>query len=571
MKPTMEFEKPEAAQWGSVRLERAVVDYVADLGRGLNAFVGFQSARCVRRFAILGGVVLVATIIGFAMPNYTRIFFNRLCLGSQRYPTQTKIVAVEVNGRVGVRVHLSEPLNDAMKQELSRLGFRAQRSDAKQKTSPKVQVGTIKTTRLQALKKLNGVESIERVSNPTFYIGYGKKVRFVASCKGYTPGGEESGSIKFHSRDTGKSQGEVVMEPAPEYASEEGGTAFQGTLPRLIESISYKVYLGDTWTESANVTIIPRAVVEPRLRSTAPEYARYNETEEPQWLSEPQQTVLEGSSVELEIDSDKPLKSASVTVVDARGVGYSKRTYQLQPMNKERDRWGLVDKDSPFAKATHSIAYEIQVVDEDDLALQTPISGNVWIHLDRRPVITAGVVNEIVTAGGSPVVLIGVQDDFGIGEIAMGIRVTRPAKQSDGSDSGPIQVCRIDIPISKRLSNRGSRSTENIVYPIGRDGESVNMFYRLNLSELKFKSQDGTETPLAEKDVLTLTLYAWDYRGMDETGKPILGLRGVSKTIVLKLGTQSEFMASIEKLNNDSWLRLAKIIEAELQTRGQDK
>ena len=50
----LQFEKPEAAKWGSVQLETAVIDYVADVGRGINVFDGFSKEQMIRRGTILG-------------------------------------------------------------------------------------------------------------------------------------------------------------------------------------------------------------------------------------------------------------------------------------------------------------------------------------------------------------------------------------------------------------------------------------------------------------------------------------------------------------------------------------
>ena len=47
----LQFESNDAPKWGSVQLERAVIDYVAEFGKGWNVFEGFSRQELVRRAA----------------------------------------------------------------------------------------------------------------------------------------------------------------------------------------------------------------------------------------------------------------------------------------------------------------------------------------------------------------------------------------------------------------------------------------------------------------------------------------------------------------------------------------
>ncbi len=96
----LQFEGSGAEQWGSTPLREAVIDYVADFGKGLNVFQGFSVRGLVWRVVVLGVVVLVIGLFSVAHGNYLSAFLNRICLGSVHYPTRTVLDQVTVNGEV---------------------------------------------------------------------------------------------------------------------------------------------------------------------------------------------------------------------------------------------------------------------------------------------------------------------------------------------------------------------------------------------------------------------------------------------------------------------------------------
>src|SRR5262249_51046657 len=54
----LQFEGADAQRWGSTQLRTAVIDYVADFGKGLNVLEGFSARDLTRRLAVLGLVVI---------------------------------------------------------------------------------------------------------------------------------------------------------------------------------------------------------------------------------------------------------------------------------------------------------------------------------------------------------------------------------------------------------------------------------------------------------------------------------------------------------------------------------
>ena len=94
----LQFETAAGGQWGSSQLRQAVIDSVAELAKGLNVLEGFSARRLVRRGAGLAGALLVVGLFTAAYPRHVSAFFQRLGLGSARYPTRTVLVQLEVNG-----------------------------------------------------------------------------------------------------------------------------------------------------------------------------------------------------------------------------------------------------------------------------------------------------------------------------------------------------------------------------------------------------------------------------------------------------------------------------------------
>ena len=95
----LQFEQPQAAKWGSSRLEQAVVNYVAEFSPSLDVYHGFTYQPLPRRAALLAGTVLVLLATTFAFPGHAAAFWNRFLLGSAHYPTKTRIQQININGQ----------------------------------------------------------------------------------------------------------------------------------------------------------------------------------------------------------------------------------------------------------------------------------------------------------------------------------------------------------------------------------------------------------------------------------------------------------------------------------------
>ena len=96
----IQFESPEAPQWGSVQLEQKVIDQTAQIGRRLDVTQGVPRRPLVRRSVVLAATCAVLALGAWRFPDHARAFLNRFfLLGPHHYPTQTVIESVRINGR----------------------------------------------------------------------------------------------------------------------------------------------------------------------------------------------------------------------------------------------------------------------------------------------------------------------------------------------------------------------------------------------------------------------------------------------------------------------------------------
>lgn len=95
----LQFEQPSAAEWGSSRLEQAVVDYVAEFSPSLDVYQGFSYSPLPQRAGVLGITLLIIAVAALMFPGHAAAFWNRFLLGSAHYPTKTKIQKIAINGQ----------------------------------------------------------------------------------------------------------------------------------------------------------------------------------------------------------------------------------------------------------------------------------------------------------------------------------------------------------------------------------------------------------------------------------------------------------------------------------------
>ena len=365
----LQFESPEAAGWGSLALEDAVIKNVQGISSSLNVFHGFSYQQIKRRFGVLmmtAVVVLSATILA---PNYAQSFFNRLFLGSAHYPTKTRIETIKINGRT-----VFPPSEDA---------------------------GELR-------------------------MAYGRPVKFDVRCSGELP---ETGMVALRS-EAGGIMTEIGLLPANKTADDStsptSSTDFKGELPRLVDTLYYQVYVGDAWTDPLAIQVIPLPIINVVLTPHPPKYAANHEAltnsnKQDRQASSRQIAVIEGTDVDISVSClNKTLKYVTLSI--------GENEYVLEKGNDgkgDAQTWTLNASKSPLHRIAEPVRYKIQVEDTDGLQLDSPYQGAIRIKTDRGPRVLAKIVSRRVIPTAVPNVYYGAKDDFGLAHLKVEFLVVR--------------------------------------------------------------------------------------------------------------------------------------------------
>lgn len=341
---------------------------------------------------------------------------------------------------------------------------------------------------------------------------FGRPLRLEVQGGGLLP---ETGYAELRTVKSGVST-RLDLRPAEPAASE--GQSFMGSLPRLADSVQFQVYLGDAWTDPVRVEVIPLPVVELQLHPVPPSYAAHAEKDADLQLGSRQLAVIEGSRVDLHLTCvNKPLASATI---DVEGTAFP-----LTLSGEDGKQWTLA-ANTPFARVTGPIKYQVQVTDADGLQLEQPIEGFIRLRADRGPRIAAGVVAKHVLPNAHPRIRYEARDDFGIAKV----RLIRQIMRGDGRMDETTQDIAV-IPPAKQ-----PRTTLK------------NAVYKLDLQSLQ----------LAKGDQIKVTLEAWDYRGQSA------GQSSLSEPLVLQVTDVQGILAGMVETDEQSARRLDAIIQRQL-------
>jgi hypothetical protein len=571
----LQFEQPEARQWGSDQLEAAVIDYVAHVGNSLNVFEGFSRAQMFRRGLILAATV-IALVAGAALyPLHTSAFFNRLLLGSQHYPTATMIEQIVINeqtvldnrealakGRSGdsaprsIKAAQARPLQFAVVTTGRVPEEKTVSLVAAGGTRTRTQVELVAATREDRLNRLRRGSELLRAAAQNDEIDTSALWRAQVADLLFADAPELARALEKEQSRTqlGEMADKIDELLGSKTPLQDQKVLLIGQLPRLLESVRYSLTIGDAWTEPALVTMIPLPAVEPSLKIIPPAYAK--QAAQPD-AGQRQVEVLQGSSVELAIKctNGKELQSAWINI---RRRDETERL-PLSRLAADKDghsRWGLVDPQgqTPLKNIREEFRYEIQVIDTDGLSLEAPIRGAIRIKADRPPAASADVVHKVVLPTAEPVVHYRATDDYGLSSIKLVAEVERhsdqeiaassPEESAQSSGGGPAAAAaleRQELPIHVAKE------------PIGVDRLPLDATFTLSLSPLG----------LTKGDRLKITLEVVDYRGENEAGEPT-GERYQSDPLVLEISDESGVLAAIVEADEASEKRLTDIIKRQL-------
>ncbi len=496
----LQFQETEATKWGSPQLESAVISYVEEFSPSLNVFEGFTYRRFKRRLAWLAGTVSVLGVAIVLFPDYFGAFANRMLLGSMRYPTDTQIDRVALNGKT-VLVQGGEPVTITC----------AYGTPLDFEVLGHGQLPEKGLVRLQT-------ESLENAVEIELNRGLSAEPVMAAD--------PAAKNAKIPKTQSPRSNSSATSETPPNKTA--GQAVYHGRLPRLVNSVSYQVYLGDTWTEPLEVKVIPLPVVTVTLDPHPPSYAASGDKEEAGVREGTRQiAVVEGSSVTLDLKStNKPLTKAVLTLDD--------KSYPLTRRDKNGRRWTLAGANSPLHEIRRPLRYAIHVQDEDRLGLEQPIEGYIRIRADRSPRIQPPeLVTQLVLPKAKPTVDFHVSDDYGLSRLAVKVQVVRkvPLTEDDPTD----MMDQVDHITRDML----------IVKPAEQPQRSLSGRYALVLESFK----------LSPGDELKVTLEAFDYRG------PFEPRSSISEPLVLKVTDVQGILMGMRNTDERSAQSLDHIIE----------
>jgi hypothetical protein len=531
----LQFETTDARRWGSPQLEEAVIEYVADFSSGLNVFEGFNRQQMVRRGTIAAVTALVLLLAALVFPAHALTFFNRLFMSSAHYPTRTIISKVWINGQevtlvpgeeAIVRCAYGLPLAIEVEAagQLPASGVASlwtqgglntevvlERTDGLLPRGSVAPASSASTARAKTEK--TSTEGEQKTSSRML------KAPLTVALGAPVVAAEVSEAASTETAPPEADKTDLMEE---ETVAAEGATApvkFAGSLPRLVDSLQYQLYLGDAWTEPALVKVIPLPTVEFTLTPTPPKYAARAEATAVA-SSARQFAVIEGSRVDLEITSDKPLAEARVLIED--------RPFELRRMPGEQadklDHWQLRTKGTPLETVLGPLAYKIETKDEDGLRPSQPIQGFIRLRADRPPRIFATIGTRNVRAAARQQIIYNATDDFGVGAIWLHVQVAKK-RNVDSSDDPAERVLEIRQP--------------------GKPLPRIEDTYILNLSEFK----------LEKGDQVTATLEAVDFRGQNE------GRSAQSEPLVMYVTDESGVLADLTELDERAARQFESIIK----------
>jgi len=335
-------------------------------------------------------------------------------------------------------------------------------------------------------------------------IPFGRPVAFEVSCVGQLP---PKGTVSLTPAEGGEGT-TVTLDLRP------GAATYAGALPRLLGPAEYSVRVGDAWTDPGSIAVVPLPVVELELKPLPPAYARGEESEVVEGAR--QISVIEGSRVDLRLTcSNKRLEKATVTIAG-----------KVVPFQREDGgSWSLDPRGTPLERVAEPVYYEVQVLDEDGLALESPLQGSIRIKVDKRPRVAAAMVTQHVLPSAKPVISYRATDDYGIARLVLQIQIT----QGGGASRTETRTVAEIPPASQPKTVADGR-------------------YAVDLRTLN----------LSKGDQITVTLEATDYRGTLE------GKGATSDPMALHITDERGVLGAMMDSDERSARQLDAIIERQL-------
>ena len=320
----------------------------------------------------------------------------------------------------------------------------------------------------------------------------------------------ESGEVRIEALASGL---QTTVELTREGGKDDISAVYSGTLNRVLDNLSYTVYLGDAKSDLRHLKLVPRPQVELDMEIVAPKYVHGKTPPKPR--NRRQAVVVEGSKVIPVITcSNKEIVEGTITFEK------SGKTFPLKRRGK-----ALVfdEKAGPLAGVTEMVRFEIDVTDSNNQHPESPIKGVVHIAADLPPRAALMGYSRYVVPGATPELKFKAVDDYALDEITLHLAVI----DADGQQT---------------------EKSESIAKLQGRETE-YSKSYMLNLTDLKL--QKGYQ--------VAAWIEAVDYRGELE------GKSRRSEKWVFEITDSAGVLEAMDRLTEQMDKKLDEILRAQLE------
>ncbi|MCS7303711.1 MAG: hypothetical protein NZ602_01205 [Thermoguttaceae bacterium] len=508
----LQFESPEAASWGSVQLEQAVIEQAAQLAPRLPMDEGLPKRPIQRRTVVLAGTVAIVLAVWAIWPVHVETFLARLFLSNRHYPTRTQIQWVKVNGQI----------------------IPAEMSECWLIEGQPVRVEVLASGQLpeEGRMELALSSTGARTNVPLQPLSPGE-------AKGQPPPDSSTDSGLWTKKQPASSV-KKQKEPSPPDSA-----LYVGGLDRLSDPAWMKVYLGDAWTEPILLRLTPLPRIELLLEVQPPDYAQEADVPKGRFPGLCQLAVVEGSQVWVHISSDKRLQEASVRIEEK---SYPMRLAEAaeqasQPVSASPDKagagqteagqpqwWTLSPAGTPLQAVTSPLQFTIQVKDEHNLSLEHPVQGFLRILPDLAPRVSASQRTQRILPTARPRIWYEASDDFGIGKVSLVRQVVR----ADGSTAED-ELTVYQLPPGQKPQKTRQATVQ------------------VPLHSLQLKPGDQ----------LRLTVRVEDYRG----GRP--AQVGLSEPLVFQVTDLAGILAAITEADRQLVQEYQEMIDRQLEIGGE--
>ena len=531
---------------GSPTLQHAVIERARRLSDELDFFAGETAKPLPARAWLLTGAVLVSVVLASSFPEHASVFWRRLQLSSDHYPTQSKIVGVLANGRVlldagdktmtPATVKIAE--GEAVELLVQCKGVQPERGTAwLQAMGQEAELPLAKLTVRERLYRLRrGRELLDDLhASPAAVSAWlaADAPKLAAELREPQPPLARAKTTLDQLLADGENS---LATDVSWYAAE---------LPRHGNKVTYRLELGDAWTEPAAIAMIPLPTVALEITADSPAYSKLGRVKMSPGAR--QLRVLEGSTVDLSLAC---LNQKQLRRVWADLLADGKDTQRVS-LACQSGRWTLPVEGTPLANLQQRVQFAVQVEDEDGLQLPTPLSGQIQTRPDRPPSGTATVLHRVVLPDAKPTIALMVADDFGIQSIQLRLLVEKPSAAVEAIEPG---VSRSEnSPPANTAANpaNGPAGDNQRVAPIplvAAESLPWRIDYPLDLAPLQ----------LAKGDRLKITLEVTDERGASP------GQQRQAAPLVLEISDEAGVLAAVSESDKQSERELNELIKQQL-------